>query len=117
MTFRDALLVASKSRGLSLRKVAQGANVSYEQIKKMKQRPDASTNADDAERIAAFFGVTMREFLAGDFGSEIQSNGVTPEEVEQIRAALARVPKSRRPSAIALLEAFPEIDRTSPQSD
>jgi len=67
-TFRDALLerVAisrSETGKPSLRAVATGAGVSYEQLKKLKQRDDGSTNVDDAVKVANFFGLTLDEFL------------------------------------------------------
>lgn len=63
-TFREALL--ERCGGLdqpSLKAVAEGAKVSYEQLKKVKQGKSGSTNADDAVRVAHFFGLTMDEFL------------------------------------------------------
>jgi|GEM_PF-2185182 len=61
-TFRDALLSRVKP-GLSLKAIADGAGVSYEQVKKIGQRLDAKTNVDDAMKIAAFFGMTVNEFV------------------------------------------------------
>lgn len=61
--FRDALLEAVKARKTSLKAVSEGAGVSYEQLKKVSQRPSASTNVDDAVKVANFFGLTLDEFL------------------------------------------------------
>jgi len=69
-TFREALLEAVASTHTSLQKVADGSGVSYEQLKKVGQRPDASTNVDDAKRVANFFGVTLDEFLGDDTASD-----------------------------------------------
>lgn len=64
MTFRDALLSRAGSPGQpTLKKVAEGAKVSYEQLKKLKQGKSQSTNADDAVKIAAWFGMTLNEFI------------------------------------------------------
>lgn len=65
-TFRDALLDAVERTGTPLKAVADGARVSYEQLKKVKQRPVASTNVDDAIRVANFFGLTLDEFLSDE---------------------------------------------------
>ena len=65
MTFRDALIHAADQRDLTIRHIAEKAGVSYEQLKKLKQRPDAKTNADDAVRVAHYFGVSLEAFLDG----------------------------------------------------
>lgn len=63
MTFREALLKALSETGASLSAVSEGAKVSYEQLKKVRARPEASTNADDAVKVAHYFGMTLDEFL------------------------------------------------------
>ncbi|WP_296222431.1 hypothetical protein [uncultured Sphingomonas sp.] len=64
MTFRDALLARTGGEGQpSLKAVAEGADVSYEQLKKVRQGKSGSTNADDAVRVAHFLGLTLDEFL------------------------------------------------------
>ncbi len=62
-SFRTALLEYAEATGTALKVVAERAGVSYEQLKKIKQREDASTNVDDARRIANAFGLTLDEFL------------------------------------------------------
>jgi hypothetical protein len=62
-TFRSALLDALEETGLPLSKVAVGSGVSYDQLKKLRQRPQASTNVEDARAVANFFGVTLDRFL------------------------------------------------------
>ena len=62
-TFRSALLDALEETGLPLSKVAVGSGVSYDQLKKLRQRPHASTNVDDARAVANFFGITLDQFL------------------------------------------------------
>jgi transcriptional regulator with XRE-family HTH domain len=62
-TFREALLETVERTGKSLKAIADGANVSYEQLKKVSQREGASTNVDDARRVANFLGITLDEFL------------------------------------------------------
>lgn len=51
-TFREALIAATTKPGLSVREVAEWAGVSYEQLKKVVQREGASTNVEDARKIA-----------------------------------------------------------------
>lgn len=65
-SFRNALLEAIELTGLPLKTVAERAGVSYEQLKKVKQRATASTNVDDAVKVANVFGVTLDEFLQDD---------------------------------------------------
>ena len=61
--FRDAFIDALVKSGLSLRAVAVGSGVSEGQLKKLKQRENATTNVDDARKVAAFFGVGLDQFL------------------------------------------------------
>jgi len=61
--FRDAFLDALNQSGLSLRAVAIGSGVSESQLKKLKQRENATTNVDDAKKVAEFFGLGLDTFL------------------------------------------------------
>lgn len=64
-TFRQAFLHAIEKTGVSVRRVAEDTGVSYDQLKKLTQRPSSSTNVDDARRIAGFFGVSLDDFYEG----------------------------------------------------
>jgi transcriptional regulator with XRE-family HTH domain len=64
-TFREALLAAVEESGMSLRALADGAGVSYEQLKKLKQNKSKSTNVDDAAKLARYLGVPLSDLLAG----------------------------------------------------
>jgi hypothetical protein len=44
--------------------------VSYEQLKKVRARDTASTNVDDAIRVARVFGMTINEFMDDDLASD-----------------------------------------------
>jgi transcriptional regulator with XRE-family HTH domain len=61
--FRDAFLDRLKEGDLTLADVARGSGVSVEQLKKVRQRDTASTNVDDAMKIAHYFGLSLDEFL------------------------------------------------------
>jgi hypothetical protein len=63
ITFRAALLKAMEATQVSISDIAAGSGVSYEQLKKIRQRPKASTNICDARAVARFFGVTLSDFL------------------------------------------------------
>lgn len=67
MTFSEALTKALISSGKSLRQIAESAGVSYEQMKKVKQGKSQSTNVDDAQKVATAIGLTLDQFLNGDF--------------------------------------------------
>lgn len=73
--------------GKSLRQLAGESGVSYEQLKKMLQRDDASTNFDDGVRVAKAFGVSVDEFL-GDPSVRLRTEllqlfqQLSPEEQE-----------------------------------
>lgn len=69
ITFSEALAGALQSSKTSLRKIAEKADVSYEQLKKVKQGKSSSTNVDDAQKVARAFGLTLDQFLSGDFSS------------------------------------------------
>jgi len=63
LSFKDALLKRVEQSNVSLKSVADGAGVSYEQLKKLKQNKSQSTNVDDALKIARHFGMTLDGFL------------------------------------------------------
>jgi transcriptional regulator with XRE-family HTH domain len=91
-TFRSALLDALEETGLPLSKVAEGSGVSYDQLKKLRQRPNASTNVDDARAVANFFGVTLDQFLDDtSWSAQVQLfefyNRLTDREIEILKAA------------------------------
>lgn len=64
-TFRAALLSRLESPK-DLRAIAQSSGVSFEQLRKMITRDGASTNVEDAIRIARSFGLTVDEFVEND---------------------------------------------------
>ena len=64
-TFREAFLRAIETTGTSVRRVAEATGVSYDQLKKLAQRPGSTTNVDDARKIASFFGVSPDDFFEG----------------------------------------------------
>ncbi|KPU84222.1 hypothetical protein JI58_05125 [Marinosulfonomonas sp. PRT-SC04] len=68
--FREALLEKLDETGISLKQVADGAGVSYEQLKKLKQIKSRTTNVEDAMRVAHFFGLTLEELMAGQEASD-----------------------------------------------
>lgn len=67
MTFAQALKQAMDARNMSLRKIADLAGVSYEQLKKVNQGKSQSTNVDDAQRVAAALSMSLDQFLNGEF--------------------------------------------------
>jgi transcriptional regulator with XRE-family HTH domain len=83
---------AINEAGVSLSTVAEATGVSYEQLKKLRQRPNASTNVDDAKLIANYFGKTLDEFLGDELAQDRAGvvaayNQLTPEQ----RALLRRL--------------------------
>ncbi len=96
-TFKEALEDAVARNKTSLAAVAEATGVSYEQLKKLRQRPNASTNVDDAKLIANHFGMSLDEFLGDDLVQDRAAvietyNRLTPEE----RALLRRLSESDR---------------------
>ncbi|WP_417245978.1 S24 family peptidase [Celeribacter sp.] len=72
-TFKKALEKALEETGRSLRSVAIAADVSYEQLKNLKQGKAKRTNVDDAVKVAAAFGVQIEDFLNGNFTPDTTS--------------------------------------------
>lgn len=64
--FKDALEFAMKTTKRSLRGIAIDAGVSYDQLKGLMQGKARSTNFDDGVKVAASFGVSVEDFLAGN---------------------------------------------------
>lgn len=99
MPFRSALRMWLDLSGKSLKQVARESGVSYEQLKKMLQRDDASTNFDDGVRVAQAFGVSVDEFL-GDPSVRLRTEllrlfrQLSPEEQEFL-LDVARVRSAR----------------------
>lgn len=62
-TFREAFLEALEASGLTVAQVAAQSGVSYEQLKKLKQRDTSKTNVEDARRVAHAFGKKLDEFI------------------------------------------------------
>tara|TARA_R110002020_G_scaffold52528_2_gene147507 strand:- start:50 stop:391 length:342 start_codon:yes stop_codon:yes gene_type:complete len=69
-TFREALLDKLEETGTSLRQVAEGSGVSYEQLKKLKQIESRTTNVEDAMKVAKFFGLTTEQLISGRKASD-----------------------------------------------
>jgi phage repressor protein C with HTH and peptisase S24 domain len=67
MTFKQALEFALEKTGKSLRSVAIASDVSYEQLKNLKQGKSQKTNVDDAMKVINAFNVSAEEFLQGNF--------------------------------------------------
>lgn len=98
-TFRDAFLKALAETKQSVAFVAKSAGVSYEQLKKLKQRDTATTNVDDARLIAKHFGKRLDDFIDGE---------VTDEDVELLDLLHQLEPQERqflRTAAKAQIEA------------
>lgn len=65
-TFRIALIEALDATGMPLKRVAEVAGVSYDQLKKLKNTDGATTNVDDAKKVANALGYTLDEMLGDD---------------------------------------------------
>lgn len=63
VSFRESFLAHLDASGISVTDVAKGAGVSREALYKLKQRRVESTNAEDAVKVARFFGKSLEEFM------------------------------------------------------
>lgn len=61
--FRDALIDNLARTGVTVAQLARDTGVSEEQLKKVRQHEGASTNVDDAVKVAHYFGMSLDEFL------------------------------------------------------
>ncbi len=61
--FRDALLKKINASGKSLRQIATDSGVSYELLKKLKQRKSSSTSVETAQKICLALGTTVNQLL------------------------------------------------------
>lgn len=94
--FFDALTEALAATGWSLQRACTEAGVSYDQFKKFMQRAPkdqhASTNVDDAVKIANAFGFSLDEFLS-DETADLRSEAahlwreLSPQERDILLAA------------------------------
>ncbi len=66
-TFADALNEAVAEDGTSLRKVAIGAGVSYDMLKKVSSDGNR-INYQDGLKVASFFGLSLEDFLGAEEG-------------------------------------------------
>lgn len=64
--FKEALDLALKRSGRSLRSIAIEAGVSYDQLKGLMQGKSRSTNVDDGLKVASAFGVSVEDFFSGN---------------------------------------------------
>ncbi len=90
-TFREALLEHVEA-GHALKGIADRAGVSYEQLKKVTQREGASTNVDDARKVANALGLTLDELLDDhtieDRIAVVEAyNRLSPETIRILKAA------------------------------
>lgn len=62
-SFREALMRHMADNGTTIAELAAGAGVTMDTIKKLRVRDNATTTAETAMRIAAFYGKTVEEFV------------------------------------------------------
>lgn len=95
--FRDALLWHMSRNQTKIAELAKASGVSPDIIKKVRTRPHASTNAEDASKIAAYYGKSVAQFIRCEDVPSDQAIGalvdlLTPTEKQvleaQVRAML-----------------------------
>lgn len=69
-SFREALMRHMSAHDTTIAELAAGAQVSPDIIKKLRVRDQATTTAEVAMRIAAFYGKTLEQFVAGTDAGE-----------------------------------------------
>ena len=96
-SFRTAFLAAVERAGIPLLQIAKRSGVSYEQLKKLKARVDATTNVEDAIRLAQALGLTIDELLEDRLAEERDAvvalwQSLTPRERQFLRVAAQMSP-------------------------
>lgn len=95
-TFREALIEATENGKPSLRAVAEATEVSYEQLKKLKQGKTRQTNVEDARKIAAYFGQDLEDFIdCPEMKADIELASVLSELFPLERQVLANAAKAQ----------------------
>lgn len=89
-----------QANGTSVFELARGAGVSPDIVKKLRTRPSASTNAETAARIAAFYGKDVAGFIAKREASEADRltnliSLLTPEERDMLKRQIEGLVASR----------------------
>ena len=103
LTFKEALEHAMRVRSLrSVRGVAMGAGVSPDILKNIMQGKSSTPNAEAAARIADYFGVSLKDFLAGRIDSEGTDSRLR-EDAAKISDLISRL---QRPEHRDQVEAF-----------
>jgi transcriptional regulator with XRE-family HTH domain len=103
MTFKEALEHAMRVRELtSVRGVANSAGVSPHILKNIMQGKSEKPNADAAARVADFFGVSVKDFLAGNVS--VEADDATIKEDAAAISDLVR--RLNRPEHRDQVEAF-----------
>ena len=101
-SFRTALLDALERTETTMAELSRATGVSEEQIKKIKQRENASTNVDDAVLIAHYFGMTLDEFIEDrTAAARVESvelyMQLTPQERDLLAAAASGLRARAKP--------------------
>jgi transcriptional regulator with XRE-family HTH domain len=103
MTFKEALEHAMRVRSLrSVRGVAVSAGVSPDILKNIMQGKSSTPNAEAAAKVADYFGVSVKDFLAGSVGSAEDDTSVR-EDAAKISDLVRRL---QRPEHRDQVEAF-----------
>ncbi|MEO0343047.1 MAG: hypothetical protein AAF198_06375 [Pseudomonadota bacterium] len=109
--FRELLLDKLDKDGTSLKSVADGSGVSYEQLKKLKQGVSVSTNVDDAFKIAKFLKLNLHDFISR------QDPSANLDEEEKDLADLVRLLKSLYPETRGVLRPLVEAQLAAQETE
>jgi hypothetical protein len=97
-TFNSSLIWHMQHHRVTSAQLSAGTDLSVDMIKKLRTRPEGTTSAEAANRIAGFFGKDLSQFLAlEEVGAEDEFKNLfpllTPEEktilTAQIRGLVA----------------------------
>ena len=108
LSFKDALTKQREAHGgLSLGRVAKGAGVSGDILKNINQGKSERPNADAADKIARYFGVSLTEFLDGVVRLEI--GPASSRDLAKLNALVARLSLDDQARVEAFAEALARI--------
>lgn len=102
-TFRDALMWHMARHKTKIAELASGSGVSADTIKKLRTRGEASTKAEPAAKIAAFYGKDTAAFMRCEEGNNRKArlasliDQLTPEEADILAMQVQGILANRAP--------------------
>jgi len=100
-TFQDSLIWHMDEHGTTIAELSRATGVSTDTIKKLRTRANASTTAENAIRIAAYYGKTVEVFMRCEGKADDRLSGLlsllSERERQFLEAQIAGLLAAREP--------------------